>query len=420
VWRRAGAAAAALVALLVPGPAEALVNGEPFASSQWGLRQVGAERAWEQTRGEGARVGIVDTGVDLGHADLASRVVASTRCIGTEGQAARCAGSAQDDAGHGTHVAGIVAASRNGAGTAGVAPDASLLVVKALRADGSGEAADAAAGIDWLLARKVDVVNLSLAEAPSLRRVTGSPLEAAIRRAAAADVVVVLAAGNHVEPPDGSTAFNLPALVVGASDRAGRLAPYSRPLTSGVRWGLLAPGGDGTAGVQGEVVSTYWFPGRGTGYAWSEGTSMAAPHVSGAAALLAARGVTGQAAVDRLLGKAVPVDCGTGCRGLLDASAAVTGVPARTPDQPQAQAAAAGPPASVNQAPPTSVEAAPAAAEVDVPTVDPPPALLAPPEVALPEPVQVATAPVEVATGLEAPARPAGPTWWDGPWWPQR
>jgi len=394
---------------LIPGPAEALVNGEPYGSSQWGLRQVGAERAWDQTRGEGARVGIVDTGVDLGHPDLASRVVASTSCIGTEAQAARCTGSAQDDSGHGTHVAGIVAATRNGAGTAGVAPDASLLVVKALRSDGSGEAADAAAGIDWLVARKVDVVNLSLAEAPSLRRVTGSPLEAAIRRAAAADVVVVLAAGNDVAPPDGSTAFNLPAIVVGASDRAGRLAPYSRPLGSGVRWGLLAPGGDGTAGVQGEVISTYWFPGRRSGYAWSEGTSMAAPHVSGAAALLAAGGVRGQAAVDRLLATVAPVSCGTGCRGLLDASAAVTGVPARTPDQPQPQVAAASPPASVSPAPPTSAAEVPAA-EVDVPTVDPPPALLAPPDEALPEPAQVVQAPVEVATGLEVPARPADPS----------
>jgi len=222
----AGATLAAATVLGGP-PAGGAVNGEPFAGSQWGLHQIRVEAAWDRTRGRGARVGIVDTGVDLGHPELVNRVVASTRCIGTRGQAARCAGSAQDDSGHGTHVAGIVAASVDGGGVAGVAPEASLLVVRVLEPDGSGEASDAAAGIDWLLVQGVDVVNLSLSEVPSLRTVAGSPLEAAIRRASAAGVVVVLAAGNHLEAADGATSFDLPAIVVGASTVGGGLAPYS-------------------------------------------------------------------------------------------------------------------------------------------------------------------------------------------------
>ena len=333
---------AALAGAAVP-PAAAAANREPFAPSQWGIRQIGADAAWDLTRGRGARVGIIDTGVDLGHAEMSGRVVASTRCMGTGGQAARCGGSAQDDSGHGTHVAGIVGAPIDGLGVAGVAPEASLLVVKALRADGSGEASDVAAGIDWLLSRGVNVVNLSLAETLSPRRVQESSLDAAIRRAAAAGAVVVLAAGNS--DGDASSTFNLPAIVVGATDRNRRLARYSQPLRNGIRWGLVAPGGDASAGVEGEVVSTYWFAGRRNSYAWSEGTSMAAPHVAGVAALLAAQGVKGQAAVDRLLSSASAATCGLGCRGLVDARAAVgASTPAAPAPAPQA---APNPPARV-------------------------------------------------------------------------
>jgi subtilisin family serine protease len=340
-----------LVGTASPGRAD---NGEPFGPGQWGLRQIEADVAWDVTRGRGARVGIIDTGIDFTHSELAGRVLASTRCMNTGGMAARCGGSAQDDSGHGTHVAGIVGAPLDGLGVAGVAPEASLLVVKALASDGSGQAPDVAAGIDWLLAQGANVVNLSLAETLSPRRVQGSPLEAAIHRANNAGAVVVLAAGNHGEAADGTTAFNLPAIVVGATGPSGRLARYSRPLNTGIRWGMVAPGGDGSTGAEGEVVSTYWFAGRRNAYAWSEGTSMAAPHVAGAAALLASQNVRGQAAVDRLLGTAAPAACGAGCRGLLNARAA-TGAPPRSGTQAASGLARPATPALAPAEPPPAV-----------------------------------------------------------------
>jgi len=391
--------------LLGAAPVQALTNTEPFASSQWGLRQIGAERAWDVSRGKGARVGIIDTGVDFGHAELSGRIVASTRCIGTGGLASRCAGSAQDDGGHGTHVAGIVAAPLDRAGVAGVAPDSSLLVVKALDADGAGEASDVAAGIDWLLGQGVHVVNLSLAETSSLRRAGGAALEAAIGRASKAGAVVVMAAGNHTEATQTGGAFDLPAIVVGATDRNGRLAPYSQPLDGRVRWGLVAPGGSGEGSVEGDVISTYWFAGRRSSYAWSAGTSMATPHVAGVAALLAARGVRGQAAVDQLLGTATAKSCGTGCRGLVDAAAALgsparpqpAAAPASTPGTQPARAAAAAPPA---------VPAVPAARPAGVPGGPGPTSTVVVPGAAVDvRPRRVALAPVEGLPAADEPVR---------------
>ncbi|MEJ7766126.1 MAG: S8 family serine peptidase, partial [Acidimicrobiales bacterium] len=313
----------ALIAVLVPGAAFAATSTEPFADKQWGLRQIGAERAWDVSRGLGARVGIIDTGIDLGHGELAGRVVDSTRCIGTRGLASDCGGSAQDDRGHGTHVAGIVAAPVDGTGVAGVAPEASLLIVKALDADGSGESLDVVAGIDWLLSRDVHVLNLSLAQTGLVRGAQGSPIKAAVERASSLGVVVVLAAGNDEKATQHRVGSDLPAIVVGATGRNGLVAPYSQPLDGLVRWGLVAPGGDGSSEVEGDVISTYWFAGRRSTYAWSAGTSMATAHVSGVGALLAARGVRGQAAVDQMLATAAAAPCGSACRGVVDASSAL-------------------------------------------------------------------------------------------------
>ena len=110
-------AAVALVA--VP----AVAADDPRQSEQWALAQIGAPAAWPSATGSGVRIGIVDSGVDLDHEDLAGQIVAHASCVGSAGDPARCAGPGEDLNGHGTHVAGIAAAvGGNGKGSRGSRP----------------------------------------------------------------------------------------------------------------------------------------------------------------------------------------------------------------------------------------------------------------------------------------------------------
>src|SRR4051794_38378078 len=360
-----------------PAGSAVVANDPEFAAGhQWALTQINAAAAWTRSTGAGVTIGVVDTGVDLGHEDLAAKVVASTNCSGSGGDPGKCTGTAQDDNGHGSHVTGIAAAvTGNGKGIAGVAPDARLVVAKALSGDGSGNVDDINAGIAWVVSHGAKIVNLSLGpELTVLNSVVSSGLEAGIEYAWKAGAIPVLASGNTNILGVGSANYgDIHAIVVGATGPDGTFASdYSSP-TGNAQWALMAPGGDGfddsgkaCAGSSAPrcVLSTFWKKGNPSAYAYDEGTSMATPHVSGALALLLAQGLGQQAAVDRLLTSVdKSVSCGGGsptCHGRLDAGRAVgASAPAASGASATVAGASAGAPVSPPRAPTTAAPSAP-------------------------------------------------------------
>jgi subtilisin family serine protease len=320
---------------LVPTTAASASN-DPSFDTQWGVEKIGAEAAWARTTGAKVRIGVVDTGVDLNHEDLAGKIVASTSCVGSAGDPAKCQGDAQDDQGHGTHVSGIAAAFKdNSKGIAGVAPDAELVVAKVLGAQGTGQGSDVTAGIKWVVDNGAKIVNLSLGDPAQIVTALISPSDMApgIEYAWSKGAIPVLAAGNSNTLGlglEGASYGDMNAVVVGATGPDDKPAGYSTS-TGGAKWAVVAPGGAGDAtgtNKEGDIYSTFWKSGEKNAYTYLAGTSMAAPFVSGALALLLAQGYDQQGAVNRLLETADQgVGCeanSTTCRGRINVDRATT------------------------------------------------------------------------------------------------
>lgn len=393
--RRILTVAVSVVTLLVGGMAgTASATNDTYFSRQWALAQINAPAAWTRSTGGGVTIGIVDTGVDAAHPDLAGKVVAMADCVGKP-----CTpGAAPDTHGHGTIVSGIAAAiTNNGKGVAGVAPDARLAVAKVLNGSGEGRVEDINAGIKWVVDNGARVVNLSLGDPNFLASsALGSPLRSGIEYAWSKGAVPVLASGNYATGTGdlGSENYgNLNAIVVGATDRAGNVPSYSSSIGN-AKWGLVAPGGAGSGGADSNVISTFITSAGGSGYASAAGTSMAAPHVAGAVALLLAQGQSPNAAISRILGSADKISCGRGCQGRLNVAAAV----GADPLPPTTAAPATTRPTSVPRTtvprPTTTVKppatTTPSTEPTTTTTVAPREAQAAdPPAVALPEVVQV-------------------------------
>ena len=310
-------------------------SSDPSFGTQWGLTRIGAEAAWANTTGTGVRIGVVDTGVDLAHEDLAGKVVAHANCSGSLGDPAKCQGSAQDDQGHGTHVSGIAAALKDNAkGIAGVAPGADLVVAKVLSSSGSGAIEDVTGGIKWVVDQGARVVNLSLGD-PNMVITSllggGNNLRDGIEYAWSHGAVPVVAAGNSNTLGLGlesSPYGDINAVVVGATGPDDKMASYSTS-TGEAKWAIVAPGGAGNGNKADDVLSTFWRAGTPNAYEALAGTSMAAPHVSGAVALLLAQGYTPLSAVQRLLDTVdKTISCGSSsptCQGRLDVAKATAG-----------------------------------------------------------------------------------------------
>jgi subtilisin family serine protease len=297
--------------LLAPAAASAATN-DPLRSHQWGLDMIRADEAHSVTSGSGAVVAVIDTGIDAAHPDLQGRVLPGHDFVDNDG-------TPQDGQGHGTHVSGIIAAdANNGVGVDSVAPGAKILPVRVLDDSGSGTSTAVAAGIDWATDHGANVINLSLSGSVPLGGFgQEADIDAAIGRALARNVVVVAAAGNDSLPLCENNPFGGRVLCVGAVDRRGLRSFYSS-FGQGVN--IVAPGGSGLPGSDEDIVSTY----NNGDYHYLAGTSQAAPHVSGVAALLASLGVHGQAAVQRILATATAA-------GIVNAEAAVAGPAQRHP-----------------------------------------------------------------------------------------
>ncbi|GAB1508809.1 S8 family serine peptidase [Actinophytocola sp. KF-1] len=250
------------------------LDGPVRASLDRSVPQIGAPEAWAAGHtGAGATVAVLDSGIDGTHPDLSGAVVGARNFTGSDTEG--------DRYGHGTHVASII----TGAGDPyrGVAPDATLLDGKVLDDSGGGQESWIIAGMEWAAAHGADVVNMSLG---SFFGSDGTdPLSQAVDRiTAATGTLFVVAAGNS-GPGEGS--ISSPgaadaALTVGAVDRDDRLAEFSgrgpRLGDHGLKPDITAPGVD--------IVAARANDG---GHVSMSGTSMAAPHVAGAAAILAAQ-----------------------------------------------------------------------------------------------------------------------------------
>ena len=323
---RRGALAATAAAALATGaalaaPATAAETGDPLAPQQWGLDQVRAPAAWTTSTGAGATIAVLDSGVDLDHEDLRSKVLAGANFVGCA-EDGPCGNGDWEQGGeagdpHGTHVAGIAAAATgNGIGIAGTAPDATILPVRVLGPEG-GTFEEIAAGIRYAADQGADVISMSLGALPgvqalSITGVVGETQEA-ILYAREKGSVVVAAAGNDFQVPlCGTPAFDAGALCVTATDKREAPAAYSNWGVNQDVASVAGPGGSlgGQAGLCGEdVLSTvpagtsYLGEDCGFGSSYDEyaGTSMATPAVSGVAALLTAMGLTDDQVVDVLL-----------------------------------------------------------------------------------------------------------------------
>ncbi|MEU0160480.1 S8 family serine peptidase [Streptomyces sp. NPDC006261] len=249
------------------------------------VAQIGAPTAWKAGyTGKGVKIAVLDTGVDGTHVDLKGKIVAAKNFTRSP--------DLKDRIGHGTHVASTAAGSgaKSGGKFKGVAPDAKLLAGKVLGDDGYGDDSGILAGMEWAVAQGADVVNLSLGgmDTPEV-----DALEAAVNKLSATKgVLFAIAAGNEGSGAGtvGSPGSAEAALTVGAVDVNDKLAGFSsrgpRVGDGGIKPDVTAPGVAITAASAKDSEIAREVGEKPAGYLTIDGTSMATPHVAGAAALL--------------------------------------------------------------------------------------------------------------------------------------
>ena len=242
----------------------------------WGVTKVQAPLVWPGgNTGSGVKVAIIDTGIDFNHPDLAPRYAGGYNFVASNT-------NPLDDNGHGTHCAGIAVATIDGASVEGVAPGAALYALKVLDASGSGYYSSIIAALQWCVTNHMQVASLSLGGSAG-----STTLQRACDAAYSGGVLVVAAAGNSGTYRGSGNTVNYPAaynsvIAVAATDSSNKRASWS---STGTKVELSAPGVSILSDKLGGGTITY------------SGTSMACPHVTGAAALIYASGVANAATV---------------------------------------------------------------------------------------------------------------------------
>lgn len=238
-----------------------------------GVKFINAPYFWPKgSKGENRVIAIIDTGCDITHPDLADRIL-KVRNFTTDDNSA--IDKVTDYVGHGTHVAGIIAANENQSGIIGVAPKAKLLILKALSKNGGSYDAVVQA-VNYATSQKVDVINMSLGGPTAY-----GPLETAIKNAIANNISVVCAAGNEGDGRSDSIEISYPASYVNAISVGAMTVSRSASIFTDSNYtvDLLAPGEN----LSGQGI---YSTAPGGKYVLMRGTSMAAPHVAGAIALI--------------------------------------------------------------------------------------------------------------------------------------
>lgn len=265
------------------GIAHIWLDGVRKASLDKSVAQIGAPTAWAAGfDGKGVKIAVLDTGVDAGHPDLEDQVIAARNFS----QSA----TTDDKVGHGTHVASIAAGTgaKSGGKYKGVAPGADLLNGKVLDDEGFGDDSGILAGMEWAAEQGAQIVNMSLGgmDTPEV-----DPLEAAVDKLSAEKgILFAVASGNAGPETVGSPGSADAALTVGAVDDKDVLAPWSstgpRAGDGAVKPDVTAPGVAITAASAKGSLIEQEVGENPPGYLTIDGTSMATPHVAGAAAIL--------------------------------------------------------------------------------------------------------------------------------------
>ncbi|WP_434597285.1 type VII secretion-associated serine protease mycosin [Streptomyces sp. A5-4] len=280
-------AATAMTFLVLPMPVagadsstQCTFPGKKYEGRPWSLQRVLLDELWTQSTGKGVRVAVIDTGVDIKHPQLkravdtgSGRNLLPTKDTKGEKLERGKENGTTDRVGHGTKIAGIIAARpAKGTGFVGLAPDATIIPIQQNDAEGNGTAKTLAAAINYAIQARADVINISQDTANAVKP---TPiLEQAVDAALAQNIVVVASAGN--DGLGGNVKETYPAsykgvLAVASSDRNNERAPFSQ---SGKFVGVAAPGVD--------MISTV----PGGGHCADNGTSFSAPYIAGIAALI--------------------------------------------------------------------------------------------------------------------------------------